>query len=48
MGKGIIAQQPYFNNLSIDFEVVSCCQVVDAVDWSWLVVYCAISWDSYS
>lgn len=37
MGKGIIVQQPYFNNLSIDFEVVSCCQVVDAVDWSWLL-----------
>lgn len=37
MGKGIIAQQRYFNNLSIDFEVVSCCQVVDAVDWRWLL-----------
>lgn len=32
-----IAQQLYFTNFSVDLKVVSCCQVVDAVDWKWLL-----------
>lgn len=40
--RSYLAQQPYFGNLSLDLEVVSCCQVNDAMIGGGCCVSCNV------
>lgn len=40
--RNCIAQQPYFDNFSLDLEVVSCCQVNDAMIGGGCCVLCNV------